>query len=48
MLDLSHNVEFIAGMELYDDENLIITAGIEDKDSWICYIDISYIKTLFV
>jgi len=47
MLDLKHNVEFISGMELYDDENLIITAGIEDKDSWICYIDISYIKTLF-
>ena len=46
--DNSHDIEFISGMELYDDENLIITAGIEDKDSWICYIDISYIKTLFV
>jgi hypothetical protein len=42
-----HNVEFISGMEVYNDETLIITVGIEDKNSWICYINISNIKNLF-
>ena len=47
MFDFSHNVEFIGGMEIYNDQYLIITVGIEDKDSLICYIDISNIKNLF-